>query len=104
MEMDSGEKQFFIGSEPIEIYHAARDKCCYMERSGEFSQALDLGFFTSHNTYFFSKLHVLYGLIGGIHSYALSKAVFVAWIYMKGVKLSYHDCSIYGTMDILEDL
>ena len=42
------------------------------------------------------KLHALCGLSGVIHSYDLSKASVADLNYMKDVKHTYHDCSIYG--------
>ena len=51
----------------------------------------------SQNTYYFGyKLHALCGLSGVIHSYDLSKASVADLHYMKDVKHTYHDCSIYG--------
>ena len=38
----------------------------------------------------------IYGLSGVIHSYDLSKASVADLHYMKDVKHTYHDCSIYG--------
>ena len=71
MEMDGGEEQFFVDSKPIEV--------------------------CSQNTYYFGyKLHALCGLSGVIHSYDLSKASVADLHYMKDVKHTYHDCSIYG--------
>ena len=65
--------------------------------SGNFSQAPDFGFCASQNTcYFGYKLHALCGLSGVIHSYDLSKASVADLHYMKDVKHTYHDCSIYG--------
>jgi hypothetical protein len=46
--------------------------------------------------YFGYKLHALCGLSGVIHSYDLSKASVADLHYMKDVKHTYHDCSIYG--------
>jgi hypothetical protein len=66
-------------------------------RAGNFSQAPDFGFCASQNTYYFGyKLHALCGLSGVIHSYDLSKASVADLHYMKDVKHTYHDCSIYG--------
>ena len=49
------------------------------------------------NFYYYGyKLHALCGLSGVIHSYDLSKASVADLSYMKDVKLTYHDCSIYG--------
>ena len=75
----------------------ARETCCKMGRTGDFAQAPDFGYCASQNTYYFGyKLHALCGLTGVIHSYDLSKASIPDLDYMKDVKLSYHDCSIYG--------
>ena len=66
-------------------------------RTGDFSKAPDFGYCASQNTYYFGyKLHALCGLTGVIHSYDLSKASVADLKYMKDVKLTYHDCSIYG--------
>ena len=68
-----------------------------MGRPGDFSKAPDFGYCASQNTYYFGyKLHAVCGLSGVIHSYDLSKASVHDLNYMKGVKLEYHDCSIYG--------
>ena len=97
MEMDGGEEQFFVDSKPIEVCRVARGKRCKMGRAGNFSQAPDFGFCASQNTYYFGyKLHALCGLSGVIHSYDLSKASVADLHYMKDVKHTYHDCSIYG--------
>ena len=70
---------------------------CKMGRTSNFSQAPDFGFCASQNTYYFGyKLHALCGLSGVIHSYDLSKASVADLHYMKDVKHTYHDCSIYG--------
>ena len=74
MEMDGGEKQFFIDSKPIEVCRVARSKHCKMGRTEDFPQAPNFGFCASQNTYYFGyKLHALCGLSGVIHSYDLSK-------------------------------
>lgn len=97
MEMDRGEEQFFVDSKPIAVCRVARGTRCKMGRTGEFAQAPDFGYCASQNTYYFGyKLHALCGLTGVIHSYDLSKASIPDLDYMKDVKLSYHDCSIYG--------
>ena len=97
LEMDGGEEQFFVDSKPIEVRRVARGKRCKMGRTGNFSQAPDFGFCASQNTYYFGyKLHALCGLSGVIHSYDLSKASVTDLHYMKDVKHTYHDCSIYG--------
>ncbi len=68
-----------------------------MGRTGNFSQAPDFGFCASQNTYYFGyKLHALCVLSGVLHSYDLSKASVADLHYMKDVKHTYHDCSIYG--------
>ena len=97
MEMDGGEEQFFVDSKPIEVCRVARGKRCKMGRTGNFSQAPDFGFCASQNTFYFGyKLHALCGLSGVIHSYDLSKASVADLHYMKDVRHTYHDCSIYG--------
>ena len=97
MKMDGEEEQFFVDSKPIGVCRVARGKRCKMGRTGDFSQAPDFGYCASQNTYYFGyKLHALCGLTGVIHSYDLSKASIPDLDYMKDVKLSYHDCSIYG--------
>ena len=45
---------------------------------------------------FWHRLHALCGSSGVIHSYDLSKASVADLHYMKDVKHTYHDCSIYG--------
>ena len=68
---------------------------------GDFSKAPDFGYCASQNTYYFGyKLHALCGLTGVIHSYDQSKASVADLKYMKDVKLTYHDCRIYGDRDI----
>ena len=75
----------------------ARGTRCKMGRTGDFAQAPDFGYCASQKTYYFGyKLHALCGLTGIVHSYDLSKASIPDLDYMKDVKLSYHDCSIYG--------
>ena len=97
MKMDGEEEQFFVDSKPIGVCRVARGTRCKMGRTGDFSQAPDFGYCASQNTYYFGyKLHALCGLTGVIHSYDLSKASIPDLDYMKDVKLSYHDCSIYG--------
>ena len=92
-----GEEQFFVDSKPIEVCRVARGKRCKMGRTGNFSQAPDFGFCASQNTFYFGyKLHALCGLSGVIHSYDLSKASVADLHYMKDVRHTYHDCSIYG--------
>ena len=96
-EMDGGEEQFFVDSKPIEVCRVARGKRCKMGRVGKFSQAPDFGFCASQNIYYYGyKLHAICGLSGVIHSYDLSKASVADLNYMKDVKLTYHNCSIYG--------
>ena len=81
----------------LEVCRVARGKRCKMGRTGNFSQAPDFGFCASQNTYYFGyKLHAICGLSGVIHSYDLSKASVADLHYMKDVKHTYHDCSIYG--------
>ncbi len=93
----TAETEFFVDSKPIEVCRVARGKRCKMGRTGNFSQAPDFGFCASQNTYYFGyKLHALCGLSGVIHSYDLSKASVADLHYMKDVKHTYHDCSIYG--------
>ena len=97
MKMDGAEKLFFVDSKPIEVCRVARGKRCRMGRTGDFSKAPDFGYYASQNTYYFGyKLHALCGLTGVIHSYDQSKASVADLKYMKDVKLTYHDCSIYG--------
>ena len=97
MKMDGAEKLFFVDSKPIEVCRVARGKRCMMGRTGDFSKAPDFGYCASQNTYYFGyKLHALCGLTGVIHSYDQSKASVADLKYMKDVKLTYHDCSIYG--------
>lgn len=97
MKMDGAEKLFFVDSKPIEVCRVARGKRCRMGRTGDFSKAPDFGYCASQNTYYFGyKLHALCGLTGVIHSYDLSKASVADLKYMKDVKLTYHDCSVYG--------
>jgi len=97
MKMDGAEKLFFVDSKPIEVCRVAREKRCRMGRTGDFSKAPDFGYCASQNTYYFGyKLHALCGLTGVIHSYDQSKASVADLKYMKDVKLTYHDCSIYG--------
>ena len=97
MKMDGAEKLFFVDSKPIEVCRVARGKRCRMGRTGDFSKAPDFGYCASQNTYYFGyKLHALCGLTGVIHSYDQSKASVADLKYMKDVKLTYHDCSIYG--------
>ncbi len=45
---------------------------------------------------FWHRLHALCGLSGVVHSYDLSKASVADLHYMKDVKHTYHNCSIYG--------
>jgi hypothetical protein len=95
--MDGGEDFFFVDSKPVEVCRTARGKRCRMGRTGDFSRAPDFGFCASQNTYYFGyKLHAICGLNGVIHSYDLSKASVHDLNYMKDVKLTYHNCSIYG--------
>ena len=97
MKMDGAEKLFFVDSKPIEVCRVARGKRCRMGRTGDFSKAPDFGYCASQNTYYFGyKLHALCGLTGVIHSYDQSKASVADLKYMKDVKLTHHDCSIYG--------
>lgn len=97
MKMDGAEEPFFVDSKPIEVCRIARGKCCRMGRTGDFSKAPGFGHCASRNTCCFGyKLHALRGLTGVIPSYALSKASVAEPKYMKDVKLTYHDCSIYG--------
>ena len=110
MEMDGGEKQFFVDCKPIEVCRVARGKHCNLGRTSNFSQAPDFGFCASQNTYYFGyKLHALCGLSGIIHSYDLSKASVANLHYIKDVKHAYRYCSIYGNKghigtDVLLDL
>ena len=95
--MDEGEDFFIVDSKPIEVCRVARGKRCRMGRTGEFAQAPDFGFCASQNIYYFGyKLHAVCGVSGVIHSYDLSKASVHDLNYMKDVKHTYHDCSIYG--------
>ena len=97
MKMDGAEKLFFVDSKPIEVCRVARGKRCRMGRTGDFSKAPDFGYCASQNTYYFGyKLHALCGLTGVIHSYDQSKASVADLKYMKDVKLTHHDSSIYG--------
>lgn len=95
--IDDGEDFFFVDSKPIEVCRVARGKRCKMGRTGEFSQAPDFGYCASQNTHYFGyKLHAVCGLSGVIHSYDLSKASVDDRKFMKDVKLTYHDCNMYG--------
>lgn len=95
--IDGREDFFFVDSKPVEVCRVARGKRCKMGRTGEFSQAPDFGFCASQNTYYFGyKLHAICGLGGVIHSYDLSKASVDDRVFMKDVKLIYHDCNMYG--------
>jgi hypothetical protein len=95
--MDGKETQFFVDSKPIAVCRVARGKRCRMGRKGDFSQAPDFCFCASQNQHYFGyKLHAICGLSGVIHSYDLSKASVHDLNYMKDVKLTYHDSSIYG--------
>ena len=97
MKMDGAEELFFVDSKPIEVCRIARGKRYRMGRTGDFSKAPGFGHCASRNTCCFGyKLHALRGLTGVIPSYALSKASVAEPKYMKDVKLTYHDCSIYG--------
>ena len=89
--IDSGENFFIVESKPIEVYRVARGKRRRMGRTVDFAQALDFGFCTSQNTYFFGyKIHAICGVSGVIPSYDLSKASVHDLNYMKDVKLAYH--------------
>ena len=97
MEMDGGDEQFFVDSKPIEVCRGSRGSRCKMGRASNFFQVPDFGFCASQNMYYFGyKLHVICGLSGVIHSCDLSKASVADLHYMKNVKYTYHDCSIYG--------
>lgn len=95
--MNGREEFFFVDSKPIEVCRATRGKRCRMGRTGEFSQAPDFGYCASQNTYYFGyKLHAVCGLNGVIHSYDLSKASVDDRKFMQDIKLTFHDCSMYG--------
>jgi len=95
--MNGREEFFFVDSRPIEVCRVARGKRCKMGRTGEFSQAPDFGYCASQNTYYFGyKLHAVCGLNGVIHSYDLSKASVDDRKFMKDVKLTFRQCSMYG--------
>lgn len=97
VEMDGEEEQFFVDSKPMTVCRVARGTRCKMGRTGDFAQAPDFGYCASQSTcYVGYKLHALCGLTGVIHSYDLSKASIPDLDYTKDVKLSYHDCCIYG--------
>ena len=97
MEMDGGEDYFCIDSKPIEVCRVARGKRCKMGKTGTFENAPDFGYCASQGIHFYGyKLHVLCGLSGVIHSYDLSKASVHDINYIKDIKHTYHDCSIFG--------
>ncbi len=96
-EMDGGEDYFCIDSKPIEVCRVARVKRCKMGKTGTFENAPDFGYCASQGTHFYGyKFHVLCGLSGVIHSYDLSKASVHYINYIKDIKHTYHDCSIFG--------
>ena len=95
--MNGREDFFFVDSKPIEVCRVARGKRCKMGRTGDFSQAPDFGYCASQNTYYFGyKLHAVCGLNGVIHSYDLSKASVDDRKFMQDVRLTFHDCNMYG--------
>lgn len=95
--MNGREEFFFVDSKPIEVCRVARGKRCKMGRTGDFSQAPDFGYCASQNTYYFGyKLHAVCGLNGVIHSYDLSKASVDDRKFMQDVRLTFHDCNMYG--------
>ena len=97
MEMDGGEDYFCIDSKPIEVCRVARGKRCKMGKTGKFENAPDFGYCASQGRHFYGyKLHVHWGLSGVIHSYDLSKASVHDINYIKDIKHTYHDCSIFG--------
>lgn len=97
MAIDGRENFFFVDSKPVEVCRVARGRRCRMGRTGEFLQAPDFGYCASQDMYYFGyKLHAVCGLSGVIHSYDLSKASVDDRKFMKGVKLVYHDCNMYG--------
>ena len=87
LKIDGGEGFFLVDSKPIEVCRPARGKRCKMGRSGDFSKAPDFGYCASKSTYYsVYKLHVVCGLCGVVHSYALSRASVHDITYMKDVK------------------
>lgn len=95
--MNGREEFFFVDSKPIEVCRVARGKRCKMGRTGDFSQAPDFCYCASQNTYYFGyKLHAVCGLNGVIHSYDLSKASVDDRKFMQDVRLTFHDCNMYG--------
>ncbi len=95
-EIDGGEDYFCVDSKPIPVCRTSRGKRCKMGKE-EFSTAPDFGFCASQNVYYFGyKLHELCGLSGVVHSYDLSKASVHDIHYLKDIKSTYHDCSIFG--------
>ncbi len=98
MEMDGGEEQFFVDSKPIEVCRVARGKTLQDGACRQFLASSRLRLLVLRRTriIFGYKLHALCGLSGVIHSYDLSKASVADLHYMKDVKHTYHDCSIYG--------
>jgi len=97
--MDGWEDFFFVDSKPIAVCRVARGRRCRMGRTGELMQAPDFGFCASQHEYYFGyKLHAICGLSGLIDFYDLSKASVFDLNYVKDVKLTCHDCSIYGDM------
>lgn len=97
MAIDGRENFFFVDSKPVEVCRVARGRRCRMGRTGEFLQAPDFGYCASQDMYYFGyKLHAVCGLSAVIHSYDLSKASVDDRKFMKGVKLVYHDCNMYG--------
>ena len=97
VEMDGKEEQFFVDPKPIGVCRVVRGTRWKMGRTGDFAQAPDFGYCASQKTYSFGyKQRALCRLTGVVHSYDLSKASIPDLDYMNDVKLSYHDCSIYG--------
>ena len=97
MKMDGAEELFFVDSKPIEVCRVARESVAGWDGPVIFQRLLTFGYCASRNTcYFGYKLHALCGLTGIIHSCDLSKASVAEPKCMKDVKLTYHDCSIYG--------
>ncbi len=88
----------FVDSKPIEVCRGCKRKTLQDGTYRQFlaSSRLRLLCFAEHFFYFGYKLHALCGLSGVIHSYDLSKASVADLHYMKDVRHTYHDCSIYG--------
>ena len=94
--IDGPEDVFCIDSKPVKVCRNARAKRCTMGQDNP-DAAPDWGYCASQGLHYYGyKLHVVYGILGVIHSFDMTAASVHDLHYLKDVRWEYHDCMMLG--------